>query len=314
MEIDSTSIFGTVFDIQGYSVHDGPGSRTLIFLKGCSLECKWCSNPEGQNLFPEPLYLKQRCIHDALCVKECQFNAINVDADSLIFDRSKCSKCDKYFCAKVCCGSAVRIAGYKISVDELFKKVQKDRDYWGKDGGITLTGGEPLMQGDFTLNLLKRCYGSYIHTAIETCGYVSNDIIKRVLGLLDWIFFDLKHMDDDKHIEGTGVSNKLILENAKFLASEFKGRIVFRIVIIPSYNDSAESINNFVKFIRSLPLDNREVNILPLHHMGKEKYTMLGRKYFSDDLTMPQDSKMDEIREIFISYGIKCYIGSDTPF
>lgn len=307
-------IYGTVFDIQGYSVHDGPGSRTLVFMKGCPLECKWCSNPEGQNLFPEPLYLRQRCIHDTLCVKECQFNAIKIDADSLVFDRSKCSNCDKYFCVRSCCGSALRIAGYKLSVDDLFKKIQRDRNYWGKDGGITLTGGEPLMQGDFTLNLLKRCYDSYIHTAIETCGYVRDDIIKRVPGLLDWIFFDLKHMDDDKHIEGTGVSNKLILENAKFLASEFKGRIVFRIVIIPDYNDSIESINGFIKFIKSLPLDNREVNILPLHHMGKEKHSMLGRKYFSDKLIMPNCSKMEKIKEVFISQGLKCYIGSDTPF
>lgn len=314
MGIGEKQIDGTVFDIQGHSVHDGPGSRTLVFLKGCPLKCNWCSNPEGQNLFPEPLYLKQKCIYDFLCMKGCISNAIKTDRDSLIFNRVKCMACVDYTCAKACCTSAVRIAGYKLSVDELFKRVQKDRAFWGDEGGVTLTGGEPLLQTEFAIEFLKRCYDSYIHTAMETCGYVCADIIKRVLGLLDWIFFDLKHMDEDKHIEGTGVSNKLILENAKFLASEFKGRIIFRIVIIPSYNDSKDSIRRFSEFISALPLDQKEVNILPLHHMGREKYVMLGKKYYSDGLNMPDDSKMKEIKEIFVSYGIKCYMGSDTPF
>lgn len=307
-------IFGTVFDIQGYSVHDGPGGRTLVFMKGCPMRCKWCSNPEGQSLFPEPLYLKARCVHDALCIKECASGAIGIDGDSLVFDKSKCHKCQEYSCAKVCCGAAVRIAGYKISLDELFRKIQKDRAFWGKDGGVTLTGGEPLLQSEFAVEILKRCYDSYIHTAIETCGFVPRQVYERVIAHLDWMFFDLKHIDDEKHIEGTGVSNKLILENARWLASKFKGRMVFRIVIIPSYNDSDESIDAFVEFIKSLALAEKEVNVLPLHHMGREKYTMLGRKYFYDDLTMSENSRMEGIKEIFISHGIKCYIGSDTPF
>ncbi len=314
MAIENTSIFGTIFDIQGYSVHDGPGGRTVIFLKGCPLECKWCSNPEGQNIFPEPLYLKQKCIHDALCVKECQFDAIKVDVDSLIFDRAKCSTCDKYFCAKVCCGSAVRIAGYKLSVEELFGRVQKDRDYWGKDGGITLTGGEPLLQSEFALEFLQLCYDSYIHTAVETCGFMPRQVYEKAVGYLDWIFFDLKHIDDFRHIEGTGVSNKLILENARFLSSEFNGRIVFRIVIVPGYNDSEESIDGFIEFMETLPMVSKEVNILPLHHMGMDKFTMLGRKYFLDGLIIPRDSDILKIRETFMAHGIKCYIGSDTPF
>ncbi|OGV17533.1 MAG: hypothetical protein A2X47_04020 [Lentisphaerae bacterium GWF2_38_69] len=307
-------IYGTIFDIQGHSVHDGPGSRTLIFLKGCPMKCRWCSNPEGQNLFPEPLYLKQKCIYDSLCVRGCPERAIKIDNDILLVDRKKCANCKEYLCAKVCCSGALRIAGRRVSIDEVFTIIQRDRAFWGNDGGVTLTGGEPLMQGEFTLNLLRKCYDSYIHTAIETCGYVSNKTVKSVLPYLDWIFFDLKHINEKKHIEATGVSNKLILDNVKLVASEFKGRLIFRIVIIPDYNDSDEETKAFADFINSLPLKIKEVNILPLHHMGKEKYAMSGRDYYFSDIIYENEERLFEIKRIFNKNNIECNIGADTPF
>jgi pyruvate formate lyase activating enzyme len=303
---------GIIFDIQGFSVHDGPGCRTLIFLKGCSLRCAWCSNPEGLQHHPEPLYNVSKCIFDNLCIGACPEKAIVPGNQTLHFDRILCRDCTTYDCARVCCTSAIRIGGYNISGDAIMKKIERDRQYWGKDGGITLTGGEPFLQPEFVRSLLERCHRAFIHTAVETCGNVPWQNIESSLDYLDWIFFDLKQMDDSKHSDITGAGNGLILENARKLASVFKGRLVFRLPVVPGLNDSKEHILQVAAFLNSIGKD--EINILPAHHLGREKYNLLGLRYYTDSFASPSKESMSEIRSILEEHNINCYIDADTPF
>ncbi|MCX6248125.1 MAG: glycyl-radical enzyme activating protein [Bacteroidetes bacterium] len=301
-----------LFDIQGFSVHDGPGCRTLLFLKGCSLQCSWCSNPEGLLPFPEPLYNSSKCIFDNLCTGACPRDAITPGDQTLCFDREKCHDCTTYECSKACCTGALKIGGYRISEEELMRKIRRDRQYWGSNGGITLTGGEPFLQPSVVSSFLKKCHLAFIHTAVETCGNISWKNIEPSLAYLDWIFFDLKQMDDVRHIAMTGASNKLILENARKLATAFPGRLVFRMPVIPGFNDDGEHIVQLCAFLNSIKKD--EINILPVHHLGREKYNLIGRSYYTDNFTPPEKESLAHIQSVFTSHGIRCYVGTDTPF
>lgn len=305
---------GLLFDIQGFSVHDGPGCRTLIFLKGCPLHCRWCSNPEGIASHPEIMYYKTECVKDHACVDVCPTGSISFKnkGDFITIDRLKCSECIDFKCVEECDHNALRVSGFYLTVRELVKKIQRDRQYWGSGGGVTLSGGEPMFQPEFTTEILKSCYDSYIHTGLETCGYVSWKSYEKVLNYIDWIFFDIKHMDPEIHKKGTGVSNKLILENAERIASRRNYRMIFRMPIIPKFNDSVENITATAKFIRKT--GKEEVNILPIHHLGSTKYELLGMKYAYKGVKSPNLERMEEIKNIFETYAIKCYIGSYTPF
>jgi pyruvate formate lyase activating enzyme len=303
---------GYLFDIQGFSVHDGPGCRTLIFLKGCSLRCSWCSNPEGLQYFPEPVYSSTKCIFDSLCIKACTKMAVTDNDHDLHFEKRNCRECVTYECAAACCTGALKIAGYRNSVYGLMKKIQRDRHYWGSLGGITLTGGEPYLQPQFVKTILQQCHQSYIHTAVETCGNVAWNSIRPSLKFLDWVFYDLKHMDDSRHKAMTGEGNKLILENARKLATAFTGRLVFRMPVVPGYNDNVENILQLSGFLNSIGKD--EINILPLHHMGREKYNLLGKTYYTENFTPPSKESLSIIQSVFHDHKINCYIGTETPF
>lgn len=305
---------GLVFDIQGFSVHDGPGCRTLIFLKGCPLRCFWCSNPEGLSPVPELLYYRNRCVHDRACVHACPHNAITtVAGDSFVhFDKTKCIDCTDHPCEQACTQRAIRFSGAYFSVDGLLHRIQRDRPYWGSGGGITLSGGEPMMQFEFTRRLLKSCQDAYIHTAIETCGMAPRNHYESILDFTDWIFFDLKHMDSERHREATGVGNEQILENATYLASQNRIRLVFRMPLISGFNDSEEHIHDVAHFIKAH--GNREINLLPLHHLGASKYGLTGRSYHYHDAQPPDAEAMRRICALFESCGVACYIGSGTPF
>ncbi len=307
---------GYIFDIQGFSVHDGPGCRTLIFFKGCPLRCLWCSNPEGIRPYPEPLYKESKCLFDLYCLQACHHQAISVhggqDNPRIDFEREKCRKCNTYDCVKACLTGALGQGGYFISLTDLYARIERDRLYWGQQGGITLTGGEPFAQPEFAANLLKRCYNALIHTAVETCGEVPWENIEPSLKWLDWIFFDLKHMDEAAHKHLTSSSGHRILENARRLADSFEGRMVFRFPLVPGLNDSDENIRATAGFI--LSTGRTELNILPVHHLGREKYLLSGQSYKLPGLEMTARDQLITIQNRFTELGVKCYLGSETPF
>lgn len=303
---------GYIFDIQGQSIHDGPGCRTLIFLKGCSLNCFWCSNPEGIGCKPSLMYAPSKCIVCGSCIRNCSHDAIRIENEKLIISRHLCSVCDKQICIDECYTGALRLGGYEISVSKLYEIIRRDRQYWGSNGGITLTGGEPLLQIDFTKEILAKCYDAYIHTAIETCGYVPWENFQKVISYIDWIFFDLKHLDGEEHKKATNADNALILENARLLSKEFTGRLVFRFPLIPGFNDSVKNIDAVISFIKGA--GRNEINILPLHHLGREKYQLLNKEYIGGNLPVPTNEKLRKVQNTFKASGIDCYVGSETPF
>jgi len=303
---------GYIFDIQGMSVHDGPGCRTVIFFCGCSMNCFWCCNPESINRKPSLMYFPSKCIACGHCVNNCPQNAISIKNDKLVIQRQLCADCKKQSCIDECYTDALKLSGYEITVSKLFKIIQRDRQFWGKEGGITLTGGEPLLQLDFAKEILSECYHAYISTAIETCGNIPWKNYQDVIPYIDWIFFDLKNLNNEAHKKATNADNVLILKNAKQLSSEYNGRLIFRLPIIPGFNDSNENIDATILFIKET--GRNEINILPLHHLGREKYQMLNKEYMGGDTPIPTIEKLKTIEKRFIASGIKCYTGSETPF
>ena len=223
-----------------------------------------------------------------------------------------CHLCHATICANNCYTNALRLIGHEISIERVYETITRDRQFWGSEGGLTLTGGEPLLQSDFTQALLRRCHEGYIHTAIETCGNVPWTNFRKIIPYTDWIFYDLKHMDSNLHKKGTDSGNSIILKNALRLSRVFKGRLIFRLPLIPSYNDSAENLNLVISFLKDI--GKNEINILPLHHWGREKYQMLQREYPGSSFPLPTPEKLKEIRELFSSSGVNCFIGSETPF
>lgn len=307
------TLSGLLFDIQGFSIHDGPGCRTVYFFKGCPLRCLWCCNPEGIAPYPEPMINPSRCNANKSCIDACPNNAIMAGTDGLPqIDHSFCRLCPDYACMKACPEGALEISGVRMTIEEVMKKVKRDSQYWGEDGGVTLSGGEPMLQFDFVHELLRLSREHYLHTAMETSGFASKDHFQAVLPLLDFIFYDLKHMDDQEHIHLTGVSNQQILENAALVASDKTCRVVFRIPLHPGQNDDAENLRMTAEFIRSV--GGKEVNLLPLHHLGSSKYERLGREYPAAGWRKPDDADLMRASGHFLACGLQCYIGSEIPF
>ncbi len=308
----ANQVSGSIFDVQGFSVHDGPGARSLIFLKGCTLNCFWCSNPEGIGIKNVPLYYASNCIDCGKCMHNCPVGAIRITEEGHFIDRSLCVDCTDYRCATECYTDALRFSGRTATVDELYKTIQRDRPFWGKGGGITLTGGEPLFQVDFACEILEKCYDTYIHIAIETCGNVPWKNFEKVIEFLDWIFFDLKQMDSELHRNGTGAYNEVITGNVMKLSEKFKGRVIFRLPLIPGFNDSKENLEKIAALI--LKTKWREINILPLHHLCREKYASLGKEYRGGSYPVPSPKELQAAKEVFDSHRVSCYIGHETPF
>ncbi len=294
------------------SVHDGPGCRTLVFMQGCTLNCNWCSNPEGISKKPELLYRVDNCRLDGNCIADCNFSAITIENKKLIIDRRICDSCTSYSCINNCYTKALSKSAKEMCVTDLIKIVNRDRQYWGKDGGVTLSGGEPLLQIDFVDEFLRKCHNSYIHTAIETCGNLPWSNFSRVLPFVDWIFIDFKHPDSAEHKAKTGSGNMKIVSNIQRLKAEFLGKIVVRIPVIPGYNNTDEAISGYLNFFMKNNIE--EVNILPLHHLGREKYTLLGLDYEMDHTITISKEEISRIEGVFTSAGIVCYSGHLTPF
>jgi len=280
---------GLVFDIQRYSIHDGPGIRTVIFLKGCPLRCQWCSNPESQSGAIELEFRSALCEHCGQCIPACPENAIHPDPfitpDEKI-DYLRCDLCGE--CARVCPTGALHLIGQEYAAEEILEQVLKDVAFYRRSGGgVTLSGGEPFFQSEFSLELLRLCYERGIHTAVETTGQVNWTVLANSLPFTDLFLFDLKHLDAQVHKQFTGVSNATILDNLNRLA-EAGAHIIIRIPLIPGVNLDDEHLRAVGELASRLAIN--EIHLMPFHQFGRDKYTRLCRPNLMDDVKGLQDT------------------------
>ncbi len=263
---------GIVFNIQRYSIHDGPGIRTTVFLKGCPLRCFWCQNPESQKMEPQILFDEKKCTSCGECLKVCPSGATSRSDGRIRVDRGRCKASGK--CAEVCPNEARKVAGRSMTVDEVMREVMRDvKFYENSGGGVTLSGGDPLAQPDFALSILQRCKRAGLHTALDTCGYAPWTTLEKVLPYVDLFLFDIKHPDPAAHRQGTGRDLDLILQNAKEISKRGKMRV--RVPLIPGFNDSPEVVRQIARFVRE-ELHIADVDLLTYNPLGEGKYELLG--------------------------------------
>jgi pyruvate formate lyase activating enzyme len=265
---------GLIFNIQKFSLNDGPGIRTVVFLKGCPLRCAWCSNPESQNSSMEIIRDSQKCTRCLKCLQICPESSISKDFSGSVAD-SRCSYCGK--CVEECPTGALSIQGKYSDTDEIIKTVLQDLPFYEESsGGVTLSGGEVLFQPQFSIDLLKKLKLQGIDTAIETSGYASSSVFEEIADLCDHILFDMKHWDMVRHFEGTGVSNSTIISNMR--NSVQKGRdLLIRIPVIPQYNSDLHDAEMFSHRLVEYGID--KVQLLPFHQFGENKYILSGKNY-----------------------------------
>ncbi len=299
---------GLISKIERFSLHDGPGIRTLVVTKGCPLKCLWCSSPYTQSPKPEILYIKSHCRDCRACLTVCKNQAISLDETdtSVKTDRTRCLACGA--CAAACVHHARELSGRYYTPDELLKEVEKDEAFYRRGGGgVTVGGGEPTQQTVFMEEFLSLCRSHFFHTAMETCALAPWDKFSRLLGELDLVYIDLKHMNEKIHQEWTGASNRVILENIEKAARQRE--IVVRIPVVPGFNDSGENISQSAKFLKALGNRIMRLELLPYHPFGIHKYEELGRAYALESTRPPTDEHMKRLRDIARNAGIVVEIG-----
>ena len=294
---------GLISGIERFATHDGPGIRTLVFMKGCPLRCLWCSSPHTQEARPEITYDYSSCLKCGSCVAACPKNALTFSQDNGIrVDSVLCDRCGE--CLDVCPGSAIQLAGRWLSPEALFKEAARDSAFYRRSaGGITVGGGEPTFQALFVAEFMRLCKQRNIHAAMETCGYCRWDRLDKILEYVDIVFMDIKHMDDHEHRRLTGASNRVILENARKVAQ--KRPLIIRVPIVPGLNDSEENVRNTAKFASQLGTGLLRMELLPYHKLGLGNYERLGREYPLDEIEPPSDERMSFLCGVAQDCGIE---------
>jgi pyruvate formate lyase activating enzyme len=286
---------GIVFDIRRFSIHDGPGIRTTVFLKGCPLECAWCHNPESQASEPELIMRTNRCLRCGACVEACPEDAIRLSAEGPITDLARCERCG--LCTDACFSGARELAGRELTAAQVMAEIERDRPFYDESGGgATFSGGEPLLQPEFLLELLQTCRAGGIPTALDTCGYAPWGALDRVHPYVDLYLYDVKTLDDHKHRALTGVSNDLIVRNLRALGKR-GARIILRVPVIPGVNDGAGELRAIGALVATMPSVVR-VELLPYHRIGVEKYGRIAREYSLPELRPPSQEQMAALAQI----------------
>ena len=291
-----------VFDIKRFAVHDGSGIRTTVFFKGCPLRCKWCQNPEGLSVKKRPIFLEKSCVHCRMCDRYAYKNQMIYKNDRPYFYLGY-ENFDNLI--DVCPACAIRYDSEEYSIEELVDKIKEDRVFFRDEGGVTFSGGEPFYQGEFLIELLKRCKEEGIHTAIETTLYTSLDLIKKALPYLDMIYVDLKVFDDKKHKEYTNVSSKMIKEHIKYiLESEHKDKVIIRTPLIPTMTAIDNNIKDIAIYISSIYKDVK-YELLNYNPLAKAKYSLVDMEYSLDDYKMFTQDEMNHFYDIVYKTGLK---------
>lgn len=308
-KLPDAKVTGLVFNIQKYSVHDGPGIRTIIFLKGCSLRCDWCSNPESQAIHKQLAYNPQKCLtvdECKRCSDICPHEAISVGEDrKIVVDFNNCDNC--LICADACPANALNVYGYEVTVEHALRRVEEDDAFYSRSGGgVTLSGGEPLHQSEFALALLREARKRRINTCIETCGNIPWETLQNAAKHLNSIYYDVKTMDSAKHAKATGVGNERILSNLQQLKQEFPDLpVTVRTPIVPGFNDDPESVQAIAEFIKDMP--NVRYELLAYHRMGTPKYNYIGRAYPLESVENLSEERINSLREL-----VKAQIAEET--
>ena len=294
---------GLIFDIKRYSINDGPGIRTTVFFKGCPLQCRWCHNPEGQSFTPEVMVRSARCLKDCSeCLAVCPEGALSKSGAILALDRIHCTACGE--CAEMCPTQAIEIVGRRLSPAELLREIEKDRVFHEESGGgVTFSGGEPLSQPDFLDEVLDLCRKKEIHAAVDTCGLAAPDVLERIAAQTELFLFDLKTMDEQRHIAFTGESNRVVLENLKRLAAMGK-KIIVRIPVVPGINDDTENIRRTAGFLRTLK-GISEISLLPYHRLGRDKSRGIEKAGFCLEYATPTAESLERIQADLESCGFR---------
>ena len=296
-----------ICDIKRYAINDGPGIRIVIFMKGCNLNCAWCHNPESISARQEKMYASTKCIGCGTCVAACPDKAIALTPEGIITDAERCNLCGK--CAEACPAKAIEMSGKLMSVAEIMNEIEKERVFFDQSGGgVTFSGGEPLLHHEFLIQLLDECGRRKIHRAVDTAGFANTEILLEVAKRTDLFLFDLKMMDSEKHRKWMGVPNEKIRENLKILA-ETGANINIRIPLVGRVNNDEENMKATARFVAELSGEKKVVNLLPYHKIAQAKYQKLGRP--DDFRLLEEPTKEAQLRalDIFREHGIMASIG-----
>lgn len=298
---------GIFFDIKRYSINDGPGIRVTVFLKGCPLSCIWCHNPESISPKVQKMYSHSKCIGCSDCVEHCPENALTLTNEGIITQVEACTLCG--ICAEVCPTKAMEMTGKLDTVDNIMKMIERETVFMDQsEGGVTFSGGEPLRQSEFLIELLDACGRNGIHRTVDTSGFANTETLLEVAKRTDHFLYDLKMMNSEKHKKYTGVPNEKILSNLKILA-ETGASINIRIPFIKGVNSDNENMEETAIFIAGLSGEKKIVNLLPYHNIMTKKYQKLGGNYHQDELSEPSMEDKKTALAIFEKHGIKAIIG-----